>query len=67
MHVSVGGGVPSVAALDRSCQVSKRGERSESRRRKRIMRAEEKCSKGGRAEPILYSVWFCYCGFEKLI
>lgn len=59
--------VPSAAALDGSCQVSERGERSESRRRKRIMREEEKCSKGGRAEQIHYSVWFCYCGSEKLI
>lgn len=67
MHVSVCGGVPNAAALDGLCQVPERRERSESRRRKRIMREEEKCSKGGRAEQILYSVWFCYCGFEKLI
>lgn len=31
------------------------------------MREEEKCSKGGRAEQVLYAVWFCYSGFEKQI
>lgn len=45
VHVSVRGGAPSAAALGGSCQVSERGERSESRRRKRIMREEEERSR----------------------